>query len=65
MVENDRNFWDVVHAPFVERELNRAEVRALISRGLAEAEGQYKALLPLFGLSDSHYLKFMDFLRHH
>ena len=65
MVEQAETFWDVVHAPFLDRELNRTEVRAVIRLGLAHSGGSYKRLLPDFGIAESEYLKFMDFLRHH
>ena len=58
-------FWTLVHQPYLQRELNRAEVRELISQGLERARGSYKRLLELFGLPPEDYLKLMDFLRHH
>ena len=58
-------FWEDVHRPFLERDLNRAEVREIISRGLQSSHGSYKRLLNVFGLAQDEYLKFMDFLRHH
>ena len=65
MTEGDERFWEVIHAPFLDRELNRDQVQAIIEKGLEETGGSYKALLPLFGITEEHYLKFMDFLRHH
>ena len=65
MVTHGDSFWDVVHRPFIARELNRSEVRAVILRGLQLTQGSYKRLLPLFGIPADEYLKFMDFLRHH
>ncbi|MDB4951529.1 MAG: hypothetical protein JWM27_4178 [Gemmatimonadetes bacterium] len=65
MASGEASFWDTVHQPFMDRELNRAEVRAVISGGLAAAQGSYKRLLNVFGMADDEYLKFMDFLRHH
>jgi hypothetical protein len=59
------SFWDVIYEPFMERELNRSQVRSVVAMGLAEAVGSYKRLLTLFGIESSAYLKFMDFLRHH
>jgi hypothetical protein len=37
----------------------------MIERGLSVTRGSYKKLLPLFGMGEQEYLKFMDFLRHH
>jgi DNA-binding NtrC family response regulator len=58
-------FWEIVHEPYLQRDLNRAQVRALITRGLQQTRGSYKRLLELFRLPQQDYLKFMDFLRHH
>ena len=65
MTAGGEDFWDVVHHPFLDRALNRSQVQAMIRKGLAETEGSYQALLPLFGISEADYHKFMDFLRHH
>ena len=65
LAEEGESFWDIVHGPFLDRELNRAEVRAIVGLGLEECGGVYKRVLPTFGIKGSDYLKFMDFLRHH
>ncbi len=65
MLLGDQDFWDAVRRPFLDRELNRAQVREIIVRGLQESEGSYKRLLDIFRISQDDYLKFMDFLRHH
>lgn len=57
-------FWELVHQPFMDRELSRAQVRRLVGRGLDEVRGSYKQLLALFGVAPHDYLRFMDFLRH-
>jgi transcriptional regulator with GAF, ATPase, and Fis domain len=59
------NFWEVVHGPYLDRELSRSQVRALLARGLAATLGSYKRLLLLFGMTAEEYPRFMDFLRHH
>ncbi len=64
MRSGEQTFWDAVHKPFIERDLNRSQVRAMFERGLREANGSYKTLLGLFNLPDRDYQKFMDFLRH-
>jgi transcriptional regulator with GAF, ATPase, and Fis domain len=58
------SFWDVVHRPFMDREMSRVEARAVIARGLDRTRGSYKRLLGLFSVPQDDYLKFMDFLRH-
>ena len=65
MSRGGESFWDVVREPFMEREISRSEVRAILQRGLAESNGSYKRLLRRIGVDAADYLKFMDFLRHH
>jgi DNA-binding NtrC family response regulator len=65
MILHGHSFWEAVHHPFIARDLNRREVRALVLRGLHLTQGSYKRLLPVFGIDEADYLKFMDFLRHH
>lgn len=65
MAAGAESFWDAVHRPFLDRELNRSEVRMVVSEGLTLTRGSYKRMLDLFGVKQDDYLKFMDFLRHH
>jgi len=57
-----KNFWAAVKEPFLERNLNRDQVKEVINKGLAEAGGKYKDLLPLFNLEPADYHRFMSFL---
>lgn len=59
------SFWEVVHKPFLDRELCRREVRRAIELGLRESRGSYRHLLAVYGLPQDDYQRFMDFLRHH
>lgn len=61
----EADFWSAVHAPYLDRELSRADVRRVIAHGLEHTQGSYKRLLPLFGLPKGDYARLMDFLRHH
>ncbi|MBZ0112907.1 MAG: sigma 54-interacting transcriptional regulator [Thermoanaerobaculia bacterium] len=65
LVQQKDSFWDLVHRPFIDRELNRGEVRQLVARGLREGGGSYRGLLKRWRMSEEHYQKLMDFLRHH
>jgi two-component system, NtrC family, response regulator HydG len=65
MTTGEGNFWEVVHGPYLDRELNRSQVRAIIARGLTAVRGSHKRLLSLFGVAAHDYPRFMDFLRHH
>lgn len=65
MLEEGVDFWRAVREPFLDRELNRAQVQAIVKRGLEDANGSYKKMLDIFQVQQDDYLKFMDFLRHH
>ncbi len=64
MIEGGESFWSVVQQPFLDRELNRREVREVVAQGLQTAHGSYRRLAELFNLAPDQYQKFMDFLRH-
>lgn len=65
MSDGKECFWDAVYAPFMDRDLNRTQVRQLVQRGLTETSGSYTKLAGLFNVPSDQYHKFMDFLRHH
>ncbi len=65
MTTGGATFWEVVHAPYLARELSRAQVRELVARGLDTTRGSFKRTARLFGLPDGDYMRFMAFLRHH
>lgn len=58
------NFWDAIHAPFMNRDLNRKQVRFMLHAAMRECRS-YKGLVNEMNLPQSDYQKFMDFLRHH
>jgi transcriptional regulator with PAS, ATPase and Fis domain len=59
------NFWTIVYPAFMSRDLTRADLRALIVRGLEQAGGSYKRLAELFNMPPSDYKRFLNFLRKH
>ncbi len=59
------SFWEHVHPMFLNRDLTRHDLRELVRRGLAETRGNYRALLPLFGMQPSDYHRFHNFLSAH
>ena len=65
MLHDGLCFWEVVRQPFMDRDLNRQQVRAVVACGLKDTRGSYKKLLPIFRIEEDDYLRFMDFLRHH
>jgi DNA-binding NtrC family response regulator len=61
-MDEGEDFWAVVGAAFKARELTRADLMALVDRGLTETRGSYRALLGLFNLPESDYKRFHAFL---
>jgi DNA-binding NtrC family response regulator len=58
-------FWEHVHPMFLNRDLTRHDLRELVCRGLTETRGNYRAILPLFGIAPSEYHRFYNFLSAH
>jgi DNA-binding NtrC family response regulator len=56
------DFWTLVYQRFKTHEITRAELSALIDRGLQETRGSYRALVRLFNLPASDYKRFHAFL---
>ena len=61
-METGEDFWSVVGQAFKARELTRADLTALVDRGLTETRGSYRALLALFNLPENDYKRFHAFL---
>src|SRR2546428_2458790 len=47
------------------RDLTRADLKAILRRGLAQTGGNYKGLVNLFNMPPSDYRRFLSFLRKH
>ncbi len=63
MVVGGESFWTVVYEPFMSRDLTRDDLRAIITMGLEQTRGNYKALVQSFNLEQSDYKRFLNFLR--
>jgi hypothetical protein len=50
---------------FTQRDITRADLRQLIRRGLAATGGNYRAMLPAFGLEPTDYKRLFNFLAAH
>jgi DNA-binding NtrC family response regulator len=59
------SFWDAVYEPFMLRDLTRADLRRLVSRGLERTHGSYKTHVSLFNMRPEDYKRFLNFLRKH
>jgi len=65
MVIRHESFWPAVHERFMTRDLTRADLKAIVRRGLSQTGGNYKALIPLFNMAARDYRRFLGFLRKH
>ena len=65
MVEHGESFWSAVWAPFIERNLAREQLRAVIRAGLERTSGNYKLVAALFNLPPDDYKRFLSVLRKH
>lgn len=65
LTEGQLTFWDHVHVLFLDRDLTRHDLRELVRRGLAATHGNYRAVVRLFGMPDSDYKRFLNFLSTH
>ena len=65
LIQGQYSFWDHIHPMFLERDLTRHDIRELVSRGLTETKGNYRSLLRLFGMPESDYHRFHNFLTAH
>jgi transcriptional regulator with GAF, ATPase, and Fis domain len=65
MTEQGESFWPAVYAPFMERDLMRDHLRAVVRMGLERTAGNYRMVLQLFNLPLSDYKRFLSCLRKH
>ena len=65
LVNGEESFWNVVHPLFMSRDMTRADLRALLKKGLEQAGGSYKVLVQLFNMPPTDYKRFLNFLRKH
>jgi len=63
MTMERQSFWSVVYAPFMSRDLTRADLRSLVRMGLEHTTGNYKILVELFNMKPDDYKRFLSFLR--
>ena len=65
MVHGHESFWDAVYHPFMDRDLTRDDVRALVTRCLQETRGHYVMLVGLFNMESKDYKRFLNVLHKH
>src|SRR2546426_1763127 len=50
LVTHRESFWSVIYPAFMARDLTRADLRAVLRRGLQQTGGNYKVLVQLFNM---------------
>ena len=60
-----KTFWEVIREPYLDRELNKNEVKSVVEEGLKRSGMKYTNLISLFNLKEKEYKKFMNFLLVH
>jgi transcriptional regulator with PAS, ATPase and Fis domain len=55
-------FWTAVYEPFKAHDITRADLRAIVDRGLRQTRGSYRKMLALFQMPASDYKRFLAFL---
>jgi len=65
LVARSCSFWEHVYPMFINRDITRADITALVRQALSETSGNYRALLRLLGMSPNDYKRFLNFLSTH
>ena len=63
MLKDGESFWPAVYTPFMQRDLRRVDLKAIVTEGLARTGGNYRLVVRLFNLPDTDYKRFLSFLR--
>src|SRR5262249_11562305 len=63
MLDGGESFWSAVYAPFMNRDLRRDELKAILKEGLERTGGNYRLVVRLFNMRDEDYKRFLNFLR--
>ena len=63
MTEGGESFWRVVHEPLMARDLTRATLREVVTKGLERTHGSYRLLVELFNMRTDDYKRFLSILK--
>jgi len=65
LVSGSMSFWEQVYPMFINRDITRADVMALVRQALHETSGNYRAVLRLLRMEPGDYKRFLNFLSTH
>jgi DNA-binding NtrC family response regulator len=65
VVKGRESFWGAVYPLFMERDMTRDDLRALVRKGLEQTNGSYRLLTELFNMPPGDYKRFLNVLRKH
>ena len=65
LIHGGCSFWAHIHPLFLNRDITRNDIRALVRKGLRTTRGSYRGLVPLFGMAPQDYQRFHNFLAAH
>lgn len=57
-----KSFWEVVWEPFMDRELDREALKAVLARAYAESHHSFKKMLQVLNIDDDKYHNFMSLM---
>jgi DNA-binding NtrC family response regulator len=59
------SFWEQVYPMFINRDITRADIIAIVRQALIETSGNYRAVVQLLGMAPGDYKRFLNFLSTH
>ena len=65
LVSGSSSFWEHVYPMFINRDITRADLMALVRQCLFETSGNYRAVLRLLRMEPGDYKRFLNFLSTH
>jgi transcriptional regulator with PAS, ATPase and Fis domain len=57
-----KSFWEAVKKPYLDRDLNRSEVKEIVGKALRVGDGKYKNILGILNIREEDYKKFLNFI---
>jgi DNA-binding NtrC family response regulator len=65
LAEGTCSFWEHVYPMFINRDITRADIMAMVRQALLETSGNYRAVLQVLGMPPGDYKRFLNFLSTH